>query len=236
MQMSISVELKKQMLKIPVMGITGSGKTSFCKTVFGDFEANEAPRHVFIESETEDTFMTEHQKDFLGSTTTISFNQIGLVFIMYKYNHVEIIQYGDFKIDILNDPDVEKVYSVSVFDVAGQERFDFMWDIVAKGANAVIYMADGTNIASIQHLIDLQKIIKKEEKRKGRKIASIIFLNKSDLANEGIYIGKDAAVRMLSETELANVPIFETNIYDPESYNMGLRYLLEQLSMYSIRL
>lgn len=100
-----------------------------------------------------------------------------------KSTLIKAIEYGAISID-KNNTTVSMDYGRAIvggrkihfYGTPGQGRFDFMRDILSKGANMGVMVLDSTmNISET----DIQLL--QELKRKG--IPCLIFLNKSDIAD-----------------------------------------------------
>ena len=212
-----------RLLKITVLGTSGSGKTSFLKSLFGDqFIVSDVKRMDYLENKAN---LTYTPIDVEESTTTLSLNQLGAMVIFTKSNRFEILEINDGVDSLLSRDDIDMFMTFSIFDTAGQERFEFMADICLKGSDAIILVADGTNVSSIEYLSVYMEKIRDEELRTGKKIPVIIFMNKADLAEKGLFLGSDFA-RVATTNEF---PIFETSIKDPESFHLPLRILVEEI-------
>ena len=212
-----------RLLKITVLGTSGSGKTSFLRSLFGsDFIISDVKRHENLEDKANLTYTPIDTED---STTTVSMNQVGAMVIFTKSNQFEIMDINDGVDNILSRDDIDNFMTFSIFDTAGQERFDFMADICLKGSDAVILLADGTNVASIEYLNYYIEKIKHEELRSGKTIPVIVFMNKKDLTKKGIYLGADVA-RTATRNEYE---VFETSIMDPDCFILPLRILIDKI-------
>lgn len=204
-------ELLKQgkisrLLKITVLGTSGSGKTSFLKSLFGDqFVVSDVKRMDYLENKANLTYTPIGVDE---STTTVSLNQLGAMVIFTKSNRFEILELNDGVDSLLSRDDIDYFMTFSIFDTAGQERFEFMADICLKGSDAVILLADGTNISSIEYLnVYIDKIMN-EEQQSGKEIPVVVFMNKADLADRGLYLGADF-VRTAIRNEFE---VFETTM------------------------
>ncbi|NHJ48330.1 MAG: GTP-binding protein [Asgard group archaeon] len=223
------VELLKEkkigrLLKITVLGTSGSGKTSFLRTIFGDgFITSDVKRMDYLENKAN---LTYTPIDVEESTTTVSLNQLGAMMIFTKSNQVEILEINDGVDSVLSRDDIDYFMTFSFFDTAGQERFEFMADICLKGSDAVILMCDGTNVSSIEYLNLYVEKVKNEEERSGKKIPVIIFMNKLDLCEKGLYLGADFA-RIATRNEF---DVFETTIKDVDSFHLPLRVLVDRIN------
>jgi len=213
-----------RLLKITVLGTSGSGKTTFLKTLFGDkFITSDVKRMDYLESKANLTYTPINVEE---STTTVSMNQLGAMVIFTKSNQFEIMEINDGVDSLLSRDDIDFFMTFSIFDTAGQERFDFMADICLKGSDAVILLADGTNVSSIEYLSMYIEKIKREELRSGKDIPVIVFMNKQDLSDRGIFLGADVA-----RTAIMNeYDVFETTSKDPDSYIWPLRILIDKIN------
>ncbi|HUU78680.1 MAG TPA: GTP-binding protein [candidate division Zixibacteria bacterium] len=213
-----------RLLKVTVLGTSGSGKTSFLKSLFGDdFIVSDVKRMDYLENKANLTYTPIDVED---STTTVSLNQVGAMMIFTTNNQCEIMDINDGVDSVLSRDDIDYFMTFSIFDTAGQERFDFMADITLRGSDAVILLADGTNTSSIEYLNIYIEKIKNEELRSGKEIPVIIFMNKQDLSKKGLYLGADFA-RTATSNEYE---IFETTIKDPETYYLPLRILVDKIN------
>ena len=213
-----------RLLKVTVLGTSGSGKTSFLKSLFGsDFIISDVKRMDYLENKANLTYTPIDVED---STTTISLNQLSAMMIFTKSNQCEILDINDGVDSVLSRDDIDYFMTFSIFDTAGQERFDFMSDITLRGSDAVILVADGTNVSSVEYLTYYIEKIKKEEQRSGKEIPVIIFMNKQDLSSKGLYLGADFA-----RTAIANeYDVFETTIKEPETFHLPLRVLVDKIN------
>ncbi len=213
-----------RLLKITVLGTSGSGKTTFLKTLFGDsFITSDVKRMDYLENKAN---LTYTPIDVQESTTTVSMNQLGAMVIFTKSNQFEILEINDGVDSVLSRDDIDFFMTFSIFDTAGQERFDFMADICLRGSDAIILLADGTNVASVEYLLYYIEKVKNEEERSGKEIPVIVFMNKKDLSKKGIYLGADFA-----RTAIQNeYEVFETSIKDKESFFLPLRILVDKIN------
>ena len=65
---------------------------------------------------------------------------------------------------------------VHIFSTPGQERFDFMLDILSKGILGAIILVDSTNPSSVEEALNIAKRI-----RQNYKIPIVFAITKSDL-------------------------------------------------------
>ncbi|HUT82535.1 MAG TPA: GTP-binding protein [Candidatus Bathyarchaeia archaeon] len=213
-----------RLLKITVLGTSGSGKTTFLKTLFGDsFVTSDVKRMDYLENKAN---LTYTPIDVQESTTTVSMNQLGAMVIFTKSNQFEILEINDGVDCVLSRDDIDFFMTFSIFDTAGQERFDFMADICLRGSDAVILLADGTNVSSVEYLSNYIDKIKSEEERSGKEIPVIVFMNKKDLSKKGIYLGADFARTAISN----EYEVFETSVQDTDSLILPLRVLIDKIT------
>lgn len=213
-----------RLLKVTVLGTSGSGKTSFLKSLFGDdFVVSDVKRMDFLENKANLTYTPIDVED---STTTVSLNQVSVMMIFTTNNQCEIMDINDGVDSVLSRDDIDYFMTFSIFDTAGQERFDFMADITLRGSDAIILLADGSNISSIEYLNLYIEKIKNEELRSGKEIPVIIFMNKQDLSKKGLYLGADFARIAISN----EYDVFETTIKDPETFHLPLRILVDKIN------
>ncbi|MFW9921850.1 MAG: GTP-binding protein [Candidatus Thorarchaeota archaeon] len=213
-----------RLLKITVLGTSGSGKTSFLKTLFGsDFVVSDVKRMDYLENKANLTYTPVDVED---STTTVSMNQVGAMVIFTKNNQFEILEINDGVDSLLSRDDIDYFMTFSIFDTAGQERFDFMADICLKGSDAIILLADCTNVSSVEYLNMYIEKIKHEEIRTGKEIPVIIFANKKDLGKKGIFLGADFV-----RTAIGNeYEVYETTIKDIDTFHLPLRNLVNKIN------
>ena len=220
----------KKIKKITLIGTTGSGKTTFLKNLVGEFKGAEVNRQVSFEDKVAlSTFDVVDRNQFENSTTTVSMNVKNVMFLVNRVNQFLYFPLINNTIDY-DIEEIDCVYPCTIFDTAGQERFEFMREIGIDGTDGVIIFADGTNIASIERVrtfIDLTRI---EEKASGKSIPITVFVNKKDLEHKGIYIGKSTLERWLDES----ISIEETTNTDMNSFLYALRNFLSSLDDFPI--
>ena len=226
MMLSKSLPIKK----ITLLGTTGSGKTTFLETLFGDIEKNDVARQIFKEVSNNLDFIPLKYNDFTNSTTTISLNVVNSVIVLTRFNKVLVKKYKDF--ETIDFESIDEAFNVIFNDPAGQERFDFMQDIAIKGADLVVIMVDGTNITSIEKISHFLNMVSLEEQRKNRKIPVIVFVNKSDLKEKGIYLGQDVAERIVFSSVVdREIVFYETSNLDARCYEIPFTIIFNYLSM-----
>jgi len=212
--------------KIVIVGTTGSGKTSFLKLLPGVFKGSEVQRKVSVEEKVDDTFTPLESDQFQNSTTTIGINTKSVLFLTSRSNVFTVHELRSNGGLPYSQEEIDSLYPVVVFDTAGQERFKFMQEIGLKGAHGVIIFADGSNMSSIEKVADYLLMVQEEEQRVGRRIPTVVFINKKDLESKGLFIGKDAVRRWLPDP---SIKLYETTIYDFDSFMLPLREFLHEL-------
>ncbi|MCE7739467.1 MAG: GTP-binding protein [Candidatus Heimdallarchaeota archaeon] len=218
------------MKKITILGTTGSGKTTFLEALFGNIEKNDVARRIFREIGNNLDFTPLKYNNFTSSTTTISLNVVNSVLILTRFNKVILKKYD--QIETLDFESIDSVFQVIMNDLPGQDRFDFMQDIVIKGSDLVIIMADGTNISSLEKIVHYLEMVQMEEVRKNRNIPIIIFINKSDLRDKGVYLGKETAERIVFSSIVDRELVFyETTNLDANCYELPLTIIFNYLAM-----
>ena len=218
--------------KINIVGSTGAGKTEFLQCLLGDFfkPLTEAPRRSKIENTVDLThtwFRIGDRRE--ESTTTVSLNTAGILLVRTLFNSIEFHPVKEAKNLLLRD-DIEEIWQFIFFDNAGQERFDFMPQITMRGADAVIVLADGTNMASIEKISYYLELTREEEYRASNgsfRIPVLILLNKKDLIERGCYIGLDSVRHMIGTTE--EYDFYETSMRTGEGVNDSIRTLISRL-------
>ncbi|MFX0207451.1 MAG: hypothetical protein ACFFDT_15790, partial [Candidatus Hodarchaeota archaeon] len=215
-----------------VVGSTGAGKTEFLRCLLGDlFEpSTEAQRR----SKTENIVDATHtwfriSKKREESTTTISLNTVGILLVRTLFNSIEFHPVEEVEQLLLRD-DIEEIWQFVFFDNAGQERFDFMPQITMRGADAVIILADGTNMASIEKISYFIELTREEEYRASdgvNQIPVLILLNKKDLIEHGCYIGLQSVRHMIGAAE--EYVLYETSMKTGEGVDDTIRTLISQL-------
>lgn len=222
----------KGVFKINIVGSTGSGKTAFMKRLLGDlfFTQSDVKRRVETENKVDSTHtwfrVGESKSDEEPSTTTLSLNSAGMLLVRTLFNSIEF-HATDKAEELLLRDDIEEIYKLNFFDNAGQERFDFMPDITMRGSDAVIIIADGTNMGSIgkiQHFLDLTQ---KESDRydPSKRIPVIILLNKADLIEHGCFISLESIKHMIG----AQADFYETSMLTGKGVDDSMRQLVSRL-------
>lgn len=216
--------------KITVLGTTGSGKTTFLEALFGNIQRNDVARKLFKEVSNNLDFTPLRYNNFTSSTTTISLNVVNSVIVLTRFNKVILKKYED--IETFDFESIDSAFQVIFNDPAGQDRFDFMQDIAIKGADLVIIMADGTNISSLEKIVHYLEMVNLEETRKQREIPVIIFINKSDLKEKGVYLGMEIAERIVYSSIVdRKILFYETTNYDANCYQLPLTIIFNYLAM-----
>ena len=222
--------LRSMLKKLVILGTTGSGKTTFMKNLVGDFDGAEVARRVIIEEvQIINTFSPVDKNQFEDSTTTVSMNVKSVLFLITRTNE---FQYFQMTKDLELDKDnLDSLYPTVLFDTAGQERFSFMQEIGLNGADGVFIFADGTNIASVDRVLQFITMIREEEIKKDKKIPIIVFVNKKDLESCGIYVGASSLSRWIVDTD---IKIYETTNTDMDTFMTPIRVFLNELEGFPI--
>ena len=216
--------------KITILGTTGSGKTTFLEALFGNIQRNDVARQIFREVSSNLDFTPLKYNNFTSSTTTISLNVVNSVIVLTRFNKVILRKYEE--IETFDFESIDSAFQVIFNDPAGQDRFDFMQDIAIKGADLVIIMADGTNISSLEKIVHYLEMVNLEESRKHRSIPVLIFINKSDLRERGLYLGKDVAERIVYSSIIDRELLFyETSNTNANCYELPLTIVFNYLAM-----
>jgi small GTP-binding protein len=218
------------MKKVTILGTTGSGKTTFLEALFGNIEKNDVARRVFREVQSNLDFTPLKYNNFTSSTTTISLNVVNSVIVLTRFNKVIIKKFEDR--ETIDFESIDSAFQVILSDPAGQDRFSFMQEISIKGSDLVIIMADGTNISSMEKILHYLEMVQMEEYRKNRNIPVLIFINKSDLRDKGMYLGKDVAERIVFSSIVDRELVFyETSNLDARCYELPLTIIFNYLAM-----
>jgi len=218
------------MKKVTILGTTGSGKTTFLEALFGNIEKNDVARRVLKEVQSNLDFTPLKYNNFTSSTTTISLNVVNSVIVLTRFNKVLIKKFEDR--ETIDFESIDSAFQVVLSDPAGQERFNFMQEIALKGSDLVIIMADGTNISSMEKILHYLEMVQIEEYRKNRQIPVLVFINKSDLRDRGLYLGKDVAERIVFSSIIdREIVFYETSNFDARCYELPLTIIFNYLAM-----
>ncbi len=216
--------------KVTILGTTGAGKTTFLETLFGSFKKNDVKRNISNENRANTDFSPLKHNSFENSSTTISLNVINSLLYITNYNSLKLTKFEEK--DNINFGEVDQAFQVVFNDPAGQDRFEFMQEIAIKGADLAIIMADGTNIASLEKVVHYIQLVKIEENLSKKKIRILIFINKADLKEKGIYLGKGVAEQLIYNSIMdETLLIYETSNKKRSLYNEPLRILFNYLSL-----
>lgn len=219
--------------KLVLLGTTGSGKTTFLKNLLGvmdeEFDGAEVPRNVELEkSQMENTFSPMFDQDYINSTTTVSMNVKGILFLITKTNEFEYYPLEKDKLPRDNS-EIDCLFPVVIFDPAGQERLSFMQDISLEGADGVFIFADGSNIQSVERISQFLNMVHEEEEKRNKKIEYTVFVNKKDLESKGIYVGASSVERWLTGVEIT-----ETTNYNMDTFMLPIRNFLTRMEDFPI--
>ena len=212
--------------KVILLGTTGAGKSSFLENITKSDIEKDVPRNVKLEEmQIFNSFEIVDKSVFSSSTTTISINAQSMLFYVTRSN-----SFGYNKLNGNNAhiplEEIETVFPVVIFDLPGQQRFEFMQDFGLYGADAVFIFSDGTNVQSIERVTHYIELIREEEKKTGKNIPIGVFVNKRDLAEKGYYVG---AERVESLVKAHNIAVAETSNKDMHSFEFPIRLTLEKI-------
>ncbi|MBC8043821.1 MAG: ATP/GTP-binding protein [Rhizobacter sp.] len=102
-----------------------------------------------------------------------------------------------------------------LYGTPGQARFDFMWDVLVEGAFGVIFLADSTDMESIDNT---SKIV--DHFRARQSLPYLLCITKLDLPDS---LGYDETMQRLSHPEIIAMPC---NTTDKEDVKIALITLL----------
>jgi len=214
--------LKTQMKKLILAGPTGAGKTTIFTSIF-PFKSellSEVKRNIKKEQASELAFSVIDEDEFKNSTTTVSFNVTTIVACINRANKMTIHELKNPT--FLLDDEYDFILPLQIIDIAGQDRFFFMVDTMVRGTSGAIYVADGTNITSVNNLPKYIDAVRAEGIRRDTTIPGIVFVHKSDLRERSMYVGKEVAESALPP----EYQIFETTVKDPDTITIPLRMLI----------
>jgi small GTP-binding protein len=115
---------------------------------------------------------------------------------------------------------IDDEHELYLFGTPGQARFDFMWDILGKGALGIIILVDSTNPETFH---EARKIINYFESR--YPVPMVVGANKQDLPNAWSPDMIKAALN-LDADDIPVVPVVAT---DKESVKKALLTLLDEI-------
>lgn len=214
--------------RICVVGSTGSGKTSFLKMLLGTlFEPKaEVKRQHKEEAKTGSTYtIVDKRMVDESSTTTVSLNIADIILAVTTYNTVEYCGPNEASDLILRD-DIESIWHIIWVDTAGQERFDFMPQIMVGGSDAIILFADGTNVESVVKLSYYLRLVRDEEAKTDRTIPIAVFVNKADMKRAGIFLGCEIVT---SNIDVDDHLVHETSVKDEDGFTEPIRLIIDNL-------
>ena len=155
---------------------------------------------------------------------------VNSVIVLTRFNKVLIKKFEDR--ETIDYESIDSAFQVVLSDPAGQERFNFMQEIAIKGSDLVIIMSDGTNISSMEKIVHYLEMVQMEEIRKNRKIPVLVFINKSDLKDRGVYLGKEVAERIVFSSIVdREIVFYETSNLDARCYELPLTIIFNYLAM-----
>lgn len=112
---------------------------------------------------------------------------------------------------------------VHLYGSPGQDRFNFMWDILSDGALGLILMVDATNPKALDEMAFYLDSFKQLIESKG----AVIGITRSDLAEKGIYTRVQEQLKRRGML----LPIFEVDARDLEQVKVLVNTLMLSLSI-----
>ncbi|WP_456465476.1 GTP-binding protein [Persephonella sp.] len=117
---------------------------------------------------------------------------------------------------------IDDQHVLYLFGTPGQERFDFMWDILGKGMVGLVVLVDSTDPSTFH---EARKIINYFESRYPAPF--VVGCNKQDL--KGAWDPKDIRTALDLNEEIKVLPLIAL---DKESVKNVLLVLLEEIAKY----
>ncbi|MFW9995454.1 MAG: GTPase domain-containing protein [Candidatus Odinarchaeota archaeon] len=226
--MTTIIRMKPYLRKVAIIGTTGSGKTTFLQALAGPFRGAEVKRRVETEKLWEYMFTPVRNRHFFKSTTTMSMNVESINFVVTSAN---CFKFYSAKQKTYPVEEIDQLFPTVLVDTAGQDRLMFIPQIAVKGAHGVIIIADGTNISSIERVSDYIKLAKNQEEIAGMEIPIIVFINKKDLEEEGVYVGKRAVDNWLLDSKIS---VHESTVHDLDTFLVPLRNFLNKINGFPV--
>lgn len=212
--------------KVVILGPAGAGKTSFLEGFFGELDRTDVTRRKEIEQKADTVYVLLASNKDESSTTTISMNHLSVNLVINNANNF----YFSDPHDILEEEDVEEFVEINFIDNPGQERFDFMSEINASGADGVIIILDGTSTTSLNTLTKYVKMINNDNQQPDSQIPILVFINKADLIENNLFIGSSLLLKLFSDMiKKYGIIMFETSNFNPISFEVPLRTLMKLL-------
>jgi len=115
---------------------------------------------------------------------------------------------------------IDEEHELYLFGTPGQSRFDFMWDILGKGALGIIVLVDSTNPETFH---EARKIINFFESR--YPVPIVVGANKQDIPNAWPPEMVKAALNIDTE----DIPVLPVVAKDKNSVKQVLLALLEEI-------
>ena len=138
----------------------------------------------------------------------------------------------DVGVHMLGDKDKLRLYGTP-----GQDRFDFMWDILLEQAKAVIILIDHARASRIQ---DLAHFVQQISSRcAGRKLPMAVGITHTDLASDDSINGYREQLRHMKPAFVSGVPaVFSVDardIDDVRALVLSVAAMLEMESQFANR-
>jgi small GTP-binding protein len=111
------------------------------------------------------------------------------------------------------------VVKLLVWDLAGQERFDFIRTSYYQGSKGALLVYDTTRKSTF---LELPKWLEETEKALGKRIPIIVLANKVDLVNERV-IDQESGMRFVQENNL--VAYLETSALSGQNVEEAFQLL-----------
>jgi small GTP-binding protein len=115
---------------------------------------------------------------------------------------------------------IDDEHELYLFGTPGQARFDFMWDILGKGALGIVVLVDSTNPETFH---EARKIINYFESR--YPVPMVVGANKQDLPNAWSPEMIKAALNLDTD----DIPVVPVTATDKESVKQTLLTLLNEI-------
>lgn len=215
---------RKNRKKIVILGPAGAGKTSFLEGFFGELDRTDVSRRKEVEEKADTVYVLLANNKKGESTTTISMNQLSVNLVINKANQF----FYSNPSDILEDEEIEEFIEVNFVDNPGQERFDFMSEINASGADGAIIILDGTTTISMNTLPKYLEMLNIENQLAESQIPVLVFINKADMMRNNLFVGSNLIFKLFSDLiKKFNILLFETSNYNLVSFEVPLRTLMK---------
>ncbi len=115
--------------------------------------------------------------------------------------------------------------TLHIYATPGQERFDFMWDVIAQGAMGVIFLADSTDMESIENT---KRIIQYFSER--YQIPYLLCVTKTDLPNS---IGYAKVLKHIGRIDIFAMPCCAIDKEDVKNALIALLTLIIDVARFN---